>query len=144
MQVGYRPGVVTVGPAAAHSVHRVCVHLPLSFAELGGVPRVGTGRRVIAPGGVRTAESGYRGFTVQGAVVEVLAVLTLNQCRKSKSEDSWRRSEEQRISRGTVLASPPALATLPRPRQAASVTSCRSLFIRTDKQEEIVSGRKGA
>lgn len=43
--------MATVGPAAAHRVHGVWVHVPLTFAELRRVPRVRTGRRLIAPAG---------------------------------------------------------------------------------------------
>lgn len=53
--------MVTVGPAAA-CVHGVRVYALLAFAQLGGVPRVRTGRRLIAPVGVRRPECRYRSY----------------------------------------------------------------------------------
>lgn len=141
--------MVTVGPAAA-CVHGVGVYVPLAFAQLGGVPRVRTGRRLIVPVGVRRPECRYRSYVAarsQAKSIEQRAKSAICAGRNRQllvpdNPVSMRATFGFDLSVSSTGLRSEALTTPP-PHHSASVTFCCSVFTRTDKQEEIGSGRKG-
>lgn len=146
------PGMVAVGPATAYCAHCVWVNFLLTLSKLRRVPWVRTRCRVIASAGsehrgvINVLHSGlqckdlFKPVTplkekAEGRVwcsgsIQSLGALFI-QCPSSSSEPVI-------SAEGTLL-----VMMFLHSHHTAFVTFCCSVFINRDKQEKIVSGRKG-